>query len=62
MCPNDENLNPTLAINDKCGKPLYIEIEINKRREDYFKELLDPTGSKKQNSFLKHQILTKTIS
>ena len=44
MRVRDEPYDPTTVINDANGQPLHEEDEIIQRWEDYFKDLLNPSG------------------
>ena len=47
----DESFNPTSIINDRNGKPLFNEMEIKRRWEEYFRDLLNPPGTRQTTEF-----------
>ena len=50
MRVRDEPFDPTTVINDTNGEALHEEEEILKRWEDYFKDLLNPSGVQAQDT------------
>ncbi|KAI8516720.1 hypothetical protein Bbelb_053010 [Branchiostoma belcheri] len=46
----DEPFNPTSAINDRDGNPLYEEHKISQRWQEYFEELLNPREGNTSNT------------
>ena len=50
MRPRDEPFDPATIINDTYGEALHEEEKIMKRWENYFKDLLDPSGVRAQGT------------